>query len=526
MHGRTRRSSEKKPRERGASDFLDDVKRALLNQDVRPTYKRARAVIKGAVVGLEDGDLRSQLEQQLPAVLSELKRTLAPSALSTSPAKPTKRPRTAALVAKPKQAEYGAEAAYSAAVDAQIAAGAAAPAALLLARLPPPSALLNLPTPPDAPPCAAAITATADACSAAMAAALGGDGLPALLPLLQRCHAHLAAAAADVLVPPAAATDAISARRTNPAAVGAPRRAAHDTTRAALARAAALLALHAASAPPPVLLRPARASPTDPGLPHLHLAFAVACASVTSALLDAAAAPLSLARCRALIATAAAAARGVLPCSAAKAATSSHAFLVTAPFVRACLPTFASLSSDSHVVCIMGWLAVHSVVSAPAAGAPPLELIACQRLCARFQKLLGDTRAAAAALDALDGRPCDTQLLEWLQVVALERAVAPAVRAAAPGASAPVVTALLRAASCDAVVKLCDAWRASVPTGAGTAAMEELHDDALFLLDGGEPSAFAGGWHSASEGSEESSGGSEFESAAGSGSEGGTSGSA
>jgi hypothetical protein len=502
-------------------NFLEDVTRTILDQDIRPSYKKARAVIKGAVSSLDEGELKRQLTEQLPSVLEELERALASSSSGTPGLSPEKGPTKKKKRKHPRQVtELVTERAYVAAVEAH-SGGQQSLERLFLARVPPHPDLLTRMLPGEGPRTAEAILSASRVCSCSIVAAGCSDVLPVLTCTLPIFHQHLTNLAATLLPTPSTPLSILSTLQIDPNRVTLAQSSAHEACCTCLGHLRAQLALHeavqASSEAPQLLLRPHAA--LNPLLPGIHLAFTSACSHICSQLLKHHASTLTVARCRLLVANAAS---HVSPhhTEAHKYSETAMHFMISSPLTqdaRACKP----LSSTSQAVAILGWLAVHmanrSELSSARAATPSLAAIVGQRLCAQLYQCAGDAQEAARAVCAFDGLPCDVQLYTWLKANATAPAIVQCVTAARQSGDKTelVVQGLMGSVGIEAVLSTYEHWHARINgTEEEQAAVENAHDTDLFLLDGGGAcTAFDGAWaggsgsRSASDGEEAGDGG-------------------
>lgn len=528
-----------------SSSFMQDVMQALLQQAERPTFKRARTVLRSAVKALDDDELKAELQAQLPAVLAELKVALASSAPATAPEAASPAPAEAAAAAaathtpsrtarssatgaaappsdrRRKRARTAAldmstDTAYEAAVQACADADLQA---LWPARLPPHPALLTRAIAASEPPSAPDFERAARVCGCALAAAGCSDVSPVLAHVTQMVRQHVDAVSSSVLRSAAGASGAAPASLANLRVVDRAQedltelRATHDACSKCLRHLCALLPLHVAAAasgiPPQLLLRPQPAP--SPAQVVWVLAAACASAHICTQLLEGAAGPLSLDRCR-----------GVVSCTAAR--VEGIAIIQTSdsngvPAGTALLLELAPSTVELHAaaaVPALAWLALHDVLATRNGHGPvTLEQVLLHRRCAYvYARIVGDKRGAARARRAFDGRPCAAELASWVQAHSGHPAIARCVAAARKlGGGGP--ESLLRALMSDSmtiedVTAMYELWKSDEAAGSagdpeaahGMHARAEVdttatavQDEDLFMLDGvGRASAFDGGW--------------------------------
>jgi hypothetical protein len=488
--------------------FMEDVKNALLSQPERPTYKRARAAVKAAVDGLDNDKLKSELEDLLPTVLAELKQALAPDKAFEGCSGAKKRRR---VQADNREGEsVGSEAAYEAAVQRAVAAGEAkrsALEALLLARTPPHDSLIAQLMPPSDVPSSDDIPSAVGVCSSLIAAAGGSDAAPALSACLEVMQRHIDMLASTLLsVQQDRATDNQMARlRSDPGAYQGPIRMAHQACEAGIQQLAAMLALHGATfgsgQQMPLVARPG--STAKPALLTWRLAFMSAQASAASHLAALPAGTLAPGRCRTVITSALKSIQPLLMvgtpgCSNSQQAVAWHLWDTRPEPVASqamALPC-AALRALGGLAVAGAWTTQQPLRTAS------LAAIAMQRTLAHVYHSVGDTRAAASARCALDDKPFDARLLQWLQRAAVEHAAATRCVTAAHkrGASGAhvVLRALLEDLNDAEFAELAELWRAGAQAAGGhTEAAEPsaAQDDDLFVLDGaGRGTAFDESW--------------------------------
>lgn len=467
----------------GAQTFIADVTGAILQQSERPPYKRARAVVKGAVRALPDGALRTELENLLPAALKELKHTLAPS----RPAAAT------ATDAAPERLNVASDAAYEAAVQR---GEPSERVALLLARAPPHPQLLQhlLPVPERAT--AEHLERTARVAGLAVASAGPADAAPIVRAALASVDQHHTSLA-ETLCSGAPASASLARVRLHVSALTQEQRDAHAGCCAALRRLAAVLAAHSAVqryADDSPSLRQRASVDVDPHAATLQLALVTCVAAVHSQLMKAQKPTLSARGCGRLIAEAASEAEVLLlgvPVSSIRQALLEAVPEVVDPAPHARLAPLA-------------WLAVVAAHQAaqltPGSGTLSLEEVVFERHRACVLEAVGDASGAAAAISELAARRCGGDLLQWLQARTASAAAARCV-ASARGGSDPAALARCLAdnTSLEDAQSLLQAWRAdsaagSAAVGDGIASGEAdagaARDEDLFMVDG----AGAAGW--------------------------------
>ena len=496
-------------------DFLADLKRALLAQPERPSYKRARAAVKAAVNNVDDIELRQALTQQLPAVLADLKDSLArkepPSEGAAATTGRAKRHKVSAPEHASAQPGFETEQRYKSAVEALSASSsAAAKQQALLARMPPDARAVAALMPSAVPPSALDITRAVDTGCRLIAAACGSNAAPAVTGTLAVLQRHVSSMSNAMLVQ----TDATSAcAHMQASQLSAEEHDAHAACCNGIHKLAAILPLHTAAAAgsvaAPLLLQQgtdADCSDTSSSL-RWQLAYAGAQAHVCSWVAAGAEGPLTRAMARRLMQSTTAHVRSMLPLHTDGMA---HAGL---QFIAKRSATALLGASGESTVAQLAWLALHAVLTAHArVNSATFAHMVVQRQCARIFAQLQCSTDAQRAKRALDGCTCESAFSQWLRAAAKANSVAQKCLLAAQrhgNGATGAVAAVMHDLSDVEFDKLVDLHQSGSVSGAEQqqetqADAVAARDEDLFMLDiGSEATAFDGSWaHVTSDGSE------------------------
>ena len=467
----------------GAATFIADVTGALLQQSERPPYKRARAVVKGAVKALPDGALKSELAALLPAALKELKRSLGPTAVAAD--------------AQAEQLDLSSDAAYDAAVQR---GEASQTEALLLARAPPHRRLLRQLLPVPERPTAEQLQRTARISGLIVASAGPADAAPvvrAALDVMARHHASLL----DTLCADASASPLTQVRVV---ALTQQQRDAHAACCAALRQLAAILAAHSAvqscaSARPALRRRDSAAA--DPHDAVLQLALATCTAAVCRQLISAEQPRIFATSCDRLV---------------VGASLAAEPLMLRVPVESMRCALLAAVPSDADTVpqarlARLSWLAAATAHGSsqlgPDSGLLSLEEVVFERQRARMFEAVGNIQGAAGTIDRLAARRTGGDLLQWLQARSSNAAAARCIAAAKDGSDpAALAHCLAKGLTMEDIQSLLDTWRTGSPgdgdtavTGSGDA--DAAKDEDLFMMDGAGVSNWLNGpWPTAAGG--------------------------
>ena len=501
----------------GRTSFLAELKRALLAQPERPSYKRARAAVKAAVNNVGDAELRQALAQQLPTVLADLKDSLArkepPSEGAAATTGRAKRHKVSAPEYAAAQPGFETEQRYKSAVEALSASSsAAAKQQALLARVPPDARTVAALMPRAVQPSASDITRAVDTGCRLIAAACGSNAAPAVAGTLAVLQRHVSSMSNAILVQ----TDATSAcAHMQASQLSAEEHDAHAACCNGIHKLAAILPLHTAAAgsvAAPLLLQQgtdADCSDTSSSL-QWQLAYAGAQAHVCSWVAAGAEGPLTRAMARRLVQSSTAHVRSMLPLHTDGMAHAGLQFLAKRS------ATALLGAAGESTVAQLAWLALHAVLTAHVrVNSATFAHMVVQRQCARIFAQLQCSTDAQRAKRALDGCTCESAFSQWLRAAAKANSVAqkclPAAQRHGNGATGAVAAVMhdLSDAEFEKLVELHQSGSVSSAEQQQETQADAVaaRDEDLFMLDvGSEATAFDGSWahviKQASEGSE------------------------
>jgi hypothetical protein len=388
-------------------EFFRNVIGALQQQEHAPKYKRARAVVKDAVDCLPAGQLRDRLGEQLPAMLAQLKQTLA----SQRHEQPSPPPPSVPWKRTAHQLNTATDAGYLEAAekcsDEQIPT-------LILARAPPCESILRRLMPIESP--SALTLCRIGNITAALVAASGSVNVaPIVEAALLHARSHLVRLDSEIVSWHAS----LSSSTLQPTNVSIGNRDAHKECGTLLRHLAAILAARTAiktSEHSALLSRSCDANAPPPESPHaamLSLCLVSCAAKMYSVALEGQHTVLLLQVCRSLVAA------GLADAEAKLHGIPRETIVDFLANHRA--PSTAT-ADQPPMTCRMqplAWIALHSAMERLSAAphAQPLSLaeLVMQRHCCQLHELMGDVAAGVAVTESLLVRPCGGELLGWLQ---------------------------------------------------------------------------------------------------------------
>lgn len=476
--------------------FVDDLMQNFASQTTLPSFKQAKSIVKAAIGGMANGEVKEKLLSDLPAILDQLKERLTIQSIDVA-GEPK------AVHKKRKKSEDVGPETY---IHQALHLTGAAAARLLCERTPPHPVLLASALPQQDNPTKADVEHATHVCACLLASSTSPAAHLSLAPALDVIQGCVSSSLPHCLtLHPAPCS--------TPEQVDAHQRNALHACQASLDKLASLCILQRSSA---------SSAPVLTALPgHCLADAATALEDIMPRLLHTRALCAfahMLAQHQAATQLRTAAIRTMIQCISASVEPLASALDCTLPDSASFLAAHAVLQADASTLSplqyaeAVAWAAVHAALTGGSAAAPEvhgpltLEAVLAQRQCAALHVLLGDRGTAARLLDALDDRPCEEPLLEWLQLQPLTALVDGCQRAAARGAQ-HLCHHLVRSVSLGELHKLHTAFREGrLVEGAGGAASggaagAPVDDEDIFFVDTG--TAFDAGWERGAEDGED-----------------------